>query len=535
MSAEVITTTETGVNDKIIRMSEFSIRRRMNLPTRLLTTVSRAASGYTRTLKFAEPHGVMVGRYIILPHRTYTGVGANYSSPTDAGSTLWLVQSVPDPYTLTYSHPYSVTESETPAAFPILPWFYRLRIGLRFAIPRTADWTDNHLFRLCLGWSVDARDNPFTSGTCVHFMGMAFHRPGLAYNANGGKPYLSWPVGGGMSLCSKMGGAYDTSRETPLGSTVTNGGADNVLSAARATPGLMLLDMQVYQKTPPRGDDPFNYLCYREVHNGYNRLPVTSDQFKVREQGLAATVADGPELHVWFTKSGQASIAAKVEAVEDNGDGTETVTLATAAGAFDASWQAWVLQYVRLADDTERGTFNAEQRLVRNVSVVELPHEYAQIETGSRPIYFYHFFTDQGGSQVDWRLTSFACDFTSIDGAWTAARITHQQLSHNTRGDRPEVLVDAEFTPANPLFQLCPSALAMPLNLTIQAKIRPTAGASPAATGRSQAFSQLRHQRAGRGLVPGDREDLAGARASLRHPALERGSGCLNARKGRQD
>jgi hypothetical protein len=140
------------------------------------------------------------------------------------------------------------------------------------------------------------------------------------------------------------------------------------------------------------------------------------------------------------------------------------VTLASAAGAFDSTWQAWVLQYVRLADDTERGTFNAEQRLVRNVSVVELPHEYAQLETGSRPIYPYHFFTDQGGTQVDWRLTSFACDFTSIDGAWTAARITHQQLTHNTRGDRPEVLVDAEFTPANPLFQLCPSALAMPLN-----------------------------------------------------------------------
>jgi hypothetical protein len=213
---------------------------------------------------------------------------------------------------------------------------------------------------------------------------------------------------------------------------------------------------------------------------------VSATQFKVREQGLAATLADGPELQVWFTKTGQAIVAAKVAGVEDNGDGTETVTLATAAGTFDASWQAWVLQYVRLADDTERGTFNAEQRLMRNVSVVELPHEYAELETGSRPIYLYHFFTDQGGSKVDWRLTSFACDFTSIDGAWTAARITHQQLTHNTRGDRPEVLVDAEFTPANPLFQMCPSALAMPLNLTIRAMIRPTASASPACTGRSQ-------------------------------------------------
>lgn len=46
----------------------------------------------------------------------------------------------------------------------------------------------------------------------------------------------------------------------------------------------------------------------------------------------------------------------------------------------------WTLAYVRLAEDTERGEFTAESRRVRTLQVVELPAEYAQIETGTRPV-----------------------------------------------------------------------------------------------------------------------------------------------------
>ena len=192
---------------------------------------------------------------------------------------------------------------------------------------------------------------------------------------------------------------------------------------------------------------------------------IDDGSFRIRGQGLAGSLDSREEWHVAFVRDGGLQFA-QVASCTVNPDGTETVSLkeplATPVGA---GWRALPLTYVRLAEDVERGEFGGEQQMVRTVRVVELPHEYAAYEVGSRPVYFYHFFTVGGGTPVDWRFTSFAWDLG--DGEWTAKRITHTQLQQTTRGDRESLQIEAEFEPSSPLYQLCPCALALPLHVEV--------------------------------------------------------------------
>ncbi|HNQ89010.1 MAG TPA: phage BR0599 family protein [Verrucomicrobiota bacterium] len=197
---------------------------------------------------------------------------------------------------------------------------------------------------------------------------------------------------------------------------------------------------------------------------------ISTSSFKIRGQGLAANLNQYPELHVAFMKTGAATQFAKVQSCTANSDGTETVVLSAAlATAVDSTWRAVTLSYVRLADDAERGEFGGEQQMVRFVRVVELPLEYVAYEVGTKPIYLYHFSTSGSGTLVHWRFTSFAWDLEEEEGdiVWLAKRITHTQLAHSTQGDREELQIEAEFEPESPLYQLCPCALAMPLDVEV--------------------------------------------------------------------
>lgn len=195
---------------------------------------------------------------------------------------------------------------------------------------------------------------------------------------------------------------------------------------------------------------------------------VSGNRLLIRDRAMAETWEDLPSVHVAFTKRGQPTQRQQVTAVVDMGDGTERVDLGGATEMnMDHTWQAWVLAYVRLSDDVERGSFEGEGALYRTFRVVELPHEYASYELGERPVYLYHFRTEGGGSPVDWRLTSFAWDLDDGTNTWTAARITHGAIRRSMDPSREQVQIEAELDPASPLFQLCPPALAMPLLVTI--------------------------------------------------------------------
>lgn len=193
---------------------------------------------------------------------------------------------------------------------------------------------------------------------------------------------------------------------------------------------------------------------------------VSGTQFKVADCGLADWWADHPCAYLWLTKDGQTAQAAQITAVVDNGDGTETVTTSETV-TVDETWEARWLAYVRLADDREEAEFTAEGKLRRTVKVVELPAAYTAIETGSKPVFFYHFWTT-AGTQVNWRFTSFAWDLAgalAVNGLdWTAERITHGALTKTTRGVSD---VTIEVDRIEPASLVVPPLLAQPLFVEI--------------------------------------------------------------------
>ncbi len=183
-------------------------------------------------------------------------------------------------------------------------------------------------------------------------------------------------------------------------------------------------------------------------------------------QGLAETFGDHPATHVYLTKSGQTPIAAEILGVDDNGDGTERVTIDVVT-PIDETWRAWSLHYVRLAQDVEQGRFEAEGVLVYFVKVVELPTEYAMAETGQRPVFLYHLWSDFNGTVQHWYFTSHALDITLAGQDYEARRITHSALSLSTKADREEVSIETLYEADNPFSLLFPMKLSTPLWIEI--------------------------------------------------------------------
>lgn len=195
---------------------------------------------------------------------------------------------------------------------------------------------------------------------------------------------------------------------------------------------------------------------------------VSGQQCDIAGEGFAARFDDQAGAYVWLTKDGQTPRGAKVVAVALNGDGTTRLTFEEAV-AVDGAWQAWDLAYVRLADDAEEAEFIAEQRQVRRVQVVELPLDYAEAETGTRPVFLYHLWVGEGESQVDWYWTSFALDLADVDGhTYLARRITHGSIQYDTTGVRQGVQIEVERAQDSPFALLFPPYGCQPLNLEIQ-------------------------------------------------------------------
>ncbi len=190
--------------------------------------------------------------------------------------------------------------------------------------------------------------------------------------------------------------------------------------------------------------------------------PVDATSFDIAAQGLAQRFGEHPATHVLFTKPGQTPIATQMLAAADNGDGTERVTV-QAAAPVDATWRAWPLHYVRLAQDIEQGTFEAEGVLVYSVRVVELPTEYALAETGQHPVFLYHIWSDFNGAVQQWFFTSHPLDLDLAGQTYIAKRITHSALSLSSKADREEVSLETLYEPDNPLSLLFPLRLSTPL------------------------------------------------------------------------
>jgi len=212
---------------------------------------------------------------------------------------------------------------------------------------------------------------------------------------------------------------------------------------------------------------------------------ISSTQFDIEACGLVEAFTDGPEVHLWFTKAGQPSVAAKVTGVEAV-DGSERLTVAPSLGFTpDATWYVQPLLYVRLADDTERARFLAENRQVRFLKVVELPLEYAAAETGQSPVYLYRFWIDTD-PVTEWRFTGFSWDLEIYQKTWTAKRITHGQIQRSTRADMPDFTIECERDADIPVVHLVPPALSLPLNVEVRESLSLADDGNVIAIGRVQ-------------------------------------------------
>lgn len=198
-------------------------------------------------------------------------------------------------------------------------------------------------------------------------------------------------------------------------------------------------------------------------------LPDVSanDQFLIRNQGFQIWCQDHPCQHLVFTKRGQAPQFARIrvtDPVQATADGRERVFLEDAvATVVDETWDCCKLLYVRLASDEETAESYGEGRQVRTVRVIELPTEYAQIESGQVPVYLYEFAIVNGGVTQLYRQTGLNQDIASHGSSFHSFSVAHRDLVKSLRADREELVLESWHEEGNPLSLFIPFKLPAPL------------------------------------------------------------------------
>jgi uncharacterized phage protein (TIGR02218 family) len=195
---------------------------------------------------------------------------------------------------------------------------------------------------------------------------------------------------------------------------------------------------------------------------------VSATQFDIADQGLRDTLADHPDVYLYFeARAGVAARCAKINAVALQAAGIERVTLAAAlATPVTLADTAMRLHYVRLASDIERARFYGEGLQRRELRVIELPHEYEAYETGDLPLYLYHFWTAEP-MNWHWRFTSFAANVVSGNQLFTQSALTHGALTKSIRLENEGVDIEAAFDVNHPLALFLPIPFSRSLHLEI--------------------------------------------------------------------
>lgn len=157
--------------------------------------------------------------------------------------------------------------------------------------------------------------------------------------------------------------------------------------------------------------------------------------FQIQDANLRDWLAEHPATHIQFSKAGQTTQYGKIATATVTTDSKELVQLESAlATAIDDTWDARKLLYVRLAEDVEKGQFYADNRQTRTVRVLELPTEYAALETGQQPVYLYRFYLDGVSPPVFWNFTGLNENITStLGGAISATVFNSHPIEHGSQ------------------------------------------------------------------------------------------------------
>ena len=134
--------------------------------------------------------------------------------------------------------------------------------------------------------------------------------------------------------------------------------------------------------------------------------------------------------------------------------GRESVTLDAALTLnISTLWKASRLLYARMAADDYTLTFTADNQGTIELSIIELPEEYAAIETGQEPVFLYELGITGLGV---WRYTNLNQSITSQSTAFTTWPIAHEGQEQSMDGGQSSLKLKTVFDSRSPVSRLFP-------------------------------------------------------------------------------
>jgi hypothetical protein len=209
-------------------------------------------------------------------------------------------------------------------------------------------------------------------------------------------------------------------------------------------------------------------LCWVADQTAYAwSSPADDNKILVEAADFAALLAAVPELHVTFTNGDATPIDAKVTAVAAGPAGYEILTLSIARPSIDRDWMMLRLLYVHLVTDEIERTVLRPDLLSLTARVVELPTEYATLETTLLKVWFYRFFYGGPGTApdlaVDWFYTNVAVDVATTYGgtiastSHTSIPITHGDIKFTAKTLGSTCRISAPLVTGSPFSRLVPT------------------------------------------------------------------------------
>lgn len=196
---------------------------------------------------------------------------------------------------------------------------------------------------------------------------------------------------------------------------------------------------------------------------------IDSTHFTIEDIGLrhAYSSDDTPSQHIECVDTAGVVQRASISSVVEGTDGLELVTLTAAATPqIDQTWSVYRLLYVRFTRDEFDAEYVADNRQRVRVEVIELPDEYAAIETGQQPVYLYEV-TDPEGNISRW--TSLNVDVVSNGQTYTSYPVTHHQHRWTLNGGAAATTLETWHADNNPLALLFPPVRHKPFHVAILA------------------------------------------------------------------
>jgi len=182
---------------------------------------------------------------------------------------------------------------------------------------------------------------------------------------------------------------------------------------------------------------------------------ASTSVFSIAAEGLSTFWQDRPDTTLFFTFHDGTQAAAQIQSVVPAG-ATETVTLTAPLPQIpDAGTSIQKLQFVRFAGDKQPSKFVAEGYQIRNITLIELPLEYAVPLVGLRPIFLFHFW---GAAPVNthWYYTSFASPVASAGRIYANFPVDFSDLEDAHDGTSTPLKLTAKPDATSPLSLFLP-------------------------------------------------------------------------------